>query len=364
VRKSKSLAAAEQMDGCFSPVSYNAIGDPYTGPVKEGRELAKGKKFVLGARAKRGQTGATFSRMGPDGPTSVRAFKRLSENDKYVKPGHQDAIVRLDGVSKFIKPSGFKYASPMKQSCSSGDYAGTFNLGAEGQLGAPHEHFADGTYPTRGVRSRIEELLEGKNVLTSPSKKGGYGVVGVLLGGLELEASSDDFDAGRKKAKAELAAHRAAVGDRKGFKGNAAPLDFFDTMEHVAASKVYSWDDQCKLRPPPPEDALPPKERVEAMADGVLKEDFKAFKPNGIMKTGQQACINKFPPYSSDPFDEHAAAALTETQRNLPVAKWDMDETLKERKAFKPNGKGKSKLTKGVVLNGINSQTVGSMVQQ
>ena len=108
---------------------------------------------------------------------------------------------------------------------------------------------------------------------------------------------------------------------------------------------------------------MTPKDRVEASADGVLKEDYKAFIPNGIMKSGEQASINTFAQmggYSSSPFDEHAAAALTETQRNLPVAKWDMDESLRERKAFKPNGKGKSKLTKGVVLNGINSQTVGN----
>ena len=69
--------------------------------------------------------------------------------------------------------------------------------------------------------------------------------------------------------------------------------------------QVYSWDDACKMRPPPPEEALTAKERVEAQADGVLKEGYKPFSPSCYTKWGAaDATFNKFPEYSSDPYSE------------------------------------------------------------
>ena len=85
-----------------------------------------------------------------------------------------------------------------------------------------------------------------------------------------------------------------------------------------------------------------------------MKEGFKAFVPNGKMKSGEDGCINKFPEYKGDVFDEHAATASTTPQRRLPVAKWDMPESLKERKAFYPNRGPRSKLTKGTYLLGVS----------
>ena len=339
------------MDGCFAPVSYTTVGDPYTGPPQNKVHESKGKRNFLCSKGKRGQTGATFVSKWDSGRDGSRSFQRLSEGDKYVKPGGNDAKERLKGVQKFLTPNGIRYCSPMKVSTSSGDYEGCF--------GDPHEHHSDGTYPKRGVRDRIEELLEKRNVMTSPSKRGGYGVVGTLLGGKEIEASSDEYDAARKAQKEEFLKHAAAVGDRKAFKGGAHSLDFFDTMDHVAASKVYSVDDKCQMAPPPAEDSLPPRQRVIAKADGVMKEGYKAFVPNGIMKSGEDGNINKFPEYASSPYDEHAATASTTPQRRLPVARWDMPESLKERKAFAPPRGPRSKLTKGTHLIGINSQTVG-----
>jgi len=72
------------------------------------------------------------------------------------------------------------------------------------------------------------------------------------------------------------------MGERKAFKPAARELDFFDTNDHVAASKVFEWDDDCKTRPPDKESTLNPKERAQARAPA-----YKGWKPNHAGKEGE-----------------------------------------------------------------------------
>ena len=83
--------------------------------------------------------------------------------------------------------------------------------------------------------------------------------------------------------------------------------------------QVYSRDDACKMRPPPPEEALTAKERVEAQADGVLKEGYKPFSPSSYTKWGAaDGTFNKFPEYSSDPYSEKLLRYVVPRMRSSP----------------------------------------------
>ena len=121
-----------------------------------------------------------------------------------------------------------------------GDYFGCFSDNIE--------HFSDGTHGVRGVKTKIEESLEKKNIMTSPMKIGSFGYVGTCIAsgaaalaaghGKEFNYSSDPYDATRDQKMKDLEAHHTAVGERKAFKPMCHPLDMFDAMEHTAASKV------------------------------------------------------------------------------------------------------------------------------
>jgi hypothetical protein len=150
--------------------------------------------------------------------------------------------------------------------------------------------------------------------MTSPMKIGSFGYVGTTLAdgaaakvagfGNEYEYKADPYDATRDARKKDLESHYAAIGEKKAFKSMCHNVDMFDAVEHTAASKVYSWDDACKMRPPPPEESMTPKERVEARADGVLKEGYKPFSPSSYTKSSHQATFSVFPEYSHDLYSE------------------------------------------------------------
>jgi hypothetical protein len=109
------------------------------------------------------------------------------------------------------------------------------------------------------------------------------------------------------------------------------------------------------------------KERVEALADGVLKEGFKAWVPNNFGNaSGPYHKVSNYfggvPTYSSEKFDEHAANNLTLPDRRIPVARsMDMhgvSDAIKERKPFKPNNFIRHGVTRGTVLLGCNQYTM------
>jgi len=134
--------------------------------------------------------------------------------------------------------------------------------------------------------------------------------------------------------------------------------DFFDAMEHTAASQVYSKDDKCRMRPPGPQESMTAKERVEANADGVMKEGYKPFVPSSFTKSSVDAStFETFPEYKPTEFSEKMLRKYMMPDRNGPVRemmlKHNLGEAILERKPFLPNSFSKSKMTRSVCLMNI-----------
>lgn len=125
-----------------------------------------------------------------------------------------------------------------------------------------------------------------KNILTQPGKRGTFGYASTMIGGQRVEAMSADFGLERREAQKDPAAHRAIIGEKKPFKSTTEGVDFFDSHERVAASRVLGWDDQCIARPPGALDLMNPKERAAARASA-----FKPWKPNHPVKEGEDGCV-------------------------------------------------------------------------
>lgn len=242
------------------------------------------------------------------------------------------------------------------------------------------EHSEKGTSIFQKTRTVKEEFVRKlpsqqrkKNILTTPAKRGGFGYVGTTLStglkareagfGNEYEYKGDLYNQGKINRKKELDAHREALGEKKAFKSMCHATSYFSSAgEHVAGSSILGWDDQCKMRPAPPEESMTPKERVETSADGVLKEGYKAFVPSSYTKSGENSTFEKFPEYKHNPYSEKILRRTMMPERHHPVketmAKHGLSEALLERKPFRPNSFQKSKLTRGTVLMGINKHNI------
>jgi len=351
---------ATNNDGSFAG-TFNAstnIGTAYADPPKGTLHLAPGKRQFQTCNPKVGQTADNWGE-------GKRTFLRLSDKEPYQDPHRRETSQRMQGRAKIRSEFGFKFSNPMKVSSTPGDYTGSFTKNIE--------HFSEDTYGKRGVRPKITELLEKKNILTTPMKKGGFGYVGTTLAqgakarengfGNEYEYAADPYDAAKANRVKELQAHHEAVGERKAFKNMSHAKDMFDAQEHTAASMVYTWDDSCKMRAPPPEDAMTPKERVEAKADGVLVEGYKAFVPSSFHKSHRNdATFDKHPAYANNPYSEKTLRRTLMPERHHPVketmANCGLSEAMQERKPFRPNSFSKSKMTRGTCLMGINKHNI------
>ncbi|RHY93692.1 hypothetical protein DYB37_006174 [Aphanomyces astaci] len=197
--------------------------------------------------------------------------------------------------------------------------------------------------------------LSKRNVLTSPSKKGTLGYTGTLIGGKPIPAMPAEYDSIHNAAKNDMQYHKAKLGDRKAFKSISHALDYFDTNDHVAASRVFEWDEGCKKKPPEREETMNPKERAVAHA-----ATYKSWKPTHAGKEGEPGyavvTFVKFPERVPDPYDERMVTRAMLPNRRNPVelATQGLSESIRERKAFKPSSFPKQKFTKGTCLLGIN----------
>ena len=102
--------------GMFGNPSYISIGDEYDKKMVT-NDRYKGKGFTT-TPGRKGQ--------GPE-VTFDRRFKSIHEGDKYVDPGTHEKKYRLAQEKRKITTDGFKYTSPGKRSCGSGNYFGCFN---------------------------------------------------------------------------------------------------------------------------------------------------------------------------------------------------------------------------------------------
>ncbi|CAK4082855.1 unnamed protein product [Aphanomyces euteiches] len=268
-----------------------------------GRKLRRAVQFLT-TGPKEGQTGSNW---GP-GP---RKFVGLSGS--YQEAYKLESQYRLENTKKNVKPNGFVFSSHTKKK----------------QVG-------DGNR---------------RNVLTSPVKKGTLGYTGTLIGGKSIPAMAAEFDSVRNAARKDMQYHKEKLGERKAFKSMSHELDYFDTNDHVAASRVYEWDDDCVKKPPEREELMNPKERAMAHA-----ATYKSWKPTHAGKDGEPGTFEKFPERMPDPYDERVVTrAMLPNRRNpVEVATADLPESIRERKAFKPSSFPKKKFTKSTCLLGIN----------
>ncbi|CAK4130750.1 unnamed protein product [Aphanomyces euteiches] len=296
--------AAMRLDGSFGEPSYISIGDPYKNPTEDKVHHIPGSKQFLTTGPKEGQTGSNW---GP-GP---RKFVGLSGS--YQEAYKLESQYRLENTKKNVKPNGFVFSSHTKKK----------------QVG-------DGNR---------------RNVLTSPVKKGTLGYTGTLIGGKSIPAMAAEFDSVRNAARKDMQYHKEKLGERKAFKSMSHELDYFDTNDHVAASRVYEWDDDCVKKPPEREELMNPKERAMAHA-----ATYKSWKPTHAGKDGEPGTFEKFPERMPDPYDERVVTrAMLPNRRNpVEVATADLPESIRERKAFKPSSFPKKKFTKSTCLLGIN----------
>ncbi|DAZ96263.1 TPA: hypothetical protein N0F65_012566 [Lagenidium giganteum] len=339
----------QSRDGGFSDPSFVTVGDPYVQVRDKGRGIGGDLKPFLTCPPKKGQIAATFG-------AGYRKFEGLTGN--YMEQYKLEAKRRLENTKKFVKPNGFVYSSPAKeQDCSftwecshstgAGDYFGAFDKYERDEEDIKKAKEENELKKPSNVKGKE---FEKKNILTNPGKRGTFGYAGTLIGG-NMEALAAEFDSQRLQARKDEQKHKELMGDRKPFKSTTAGVDYFDSHEHVAASKGLGWDENCVVKPVDETEMMVPRVRVAAKAS-----TFKPWKPNNPPKGGEEGTFEKFPERLPEPYDEAIVnRAMLPNRRNpVKIAMKDLPESMKERKAFKPGNFPKTKLTKGTCLLGIS----------
>jgi hypothetical protein len=298
--------------GIFSQPSYISIGDSYAKEAhatskddKEKKDYARhqGKQFTT-SPSKRGKVG---DKVFFDG------FKPLYEKEKFEDPGTQEKVYAKEQKKKNIVPKPFAPSSPSKRNTGLGGYYGT--------IGGTYEHQVEYEAQKKGDKPKPVEH-EKRNFVTSPSKKGTYGVPHSTIGPA-FEYKNDPYDLEREN---QLKDNAEKIKKRIGqpFKSTAHPLDFFDTHKNVAASTVYGTDDKV---------LSPKKEKTT-----TEKKVEKPFKPSSPPKRGLNSTFAPFPEYQTDPYE-------------VKHEKDDKDDKDKARPVFKPVSNAKSTPTRSIIFN-------------
>ncbi|KAM4621372.1 cilia-and flagella-associated protein 96 [Polymixia lowei] len=164
----------------------------------------------------------------------------------------------------------------------------------------------------------------GRNILTSPPKKGsGYSYPNVMLSKMEPYAS-DPYDRAKEQLKKESVTHRSKL---KGgpFKLHLYPRDYFNV------NPSYS----TKPLPPAPK-LLPPPQKP-------LQVPFKPPSPNKRMGGMKAGTFDVYPTHSADPYG---------TRRPKP--------TNQEARVFQPAPGPKSTPVKSVIALNVNRVVHGA----
>jgi hypothetical protein len=294
--------------GLFSQPSYISIGDTFekraaTVGKEEKKDYARhqGKQFTT-SPPKRGKVGTKVF---------FDEFKPLYQTEKFEDPGTSQKEYGKEQKKKNIVPRPFAPSSPSKKNSGLGAYYGT--------IGTKFEHQVEYEVQKKEDKPKPVEH-EKRNFVTSPSKRGTYGVPHSTIGP-SFEYKSDPYDFQRET---DLKENADKLKKRIGapFKGTSHPLDFFDTHKNVAASTIYATDEK----------ALSPKKEKPSED----KKVEKPFKPSSPPKRGFNSTFTPFPEYKTDPFEQK------------PETK-DKDE--KSRPVFKPVSNAKSTPTRSIVFN-------------
>ncbi|KAG9272600.1 hypothetical protein AMEX_G13614 [Astyanax mexicanus] len=283
--------------GLFKEMGYISIGDKYTPFLYRAfnESAHKNKQMLVGGSKKKSglQTGYFDAQ-----------FKRIFEKEALTDLIKIQRQYKLEQTKRNLGKA-FLPSSGEKKRSGIGSYYGT--LGGSIQAMSPLK------IPKQPYKS------PGKNMYTSPPKKGsGYGYPGVTLGKLDLY-SSDPYDRAKDIVKRELIAHKSML---KGgpFRLNLHPKECFDA------------------NPYKPDKPLPPSKKTEDKKThfGVPFKPSSPSKKIGGMKAGT---FDLYPTHSVDPYipRKPKTAALN-----------------KELKIFHPSPGPKSTPVKSIISLNVN----------
>ncbi|KAK3564552.1 hypothetical protein QTP86_022794 [Hemibagrus guttatus] len=298
--------------GLFKEMGYMSIGDKYRPSISGRSKYYYTKSYCPFNEAAYKNKQMLVS--GPKKKSALQAgyfdtqFKRIFENEAltdFIKIQRQYQIqqAKKNLTKAFLSSIGEKKSSGV------GSYYGT--------LGGPVKAMSSLEIPKKAYKS------PGKNMYTSPAKKGsGYGFPDVTLSKLELY-SSDPYDRVRELLKREMAAHRSKM---KGgpFRLNLHPQECFDSNPY-------------KLNKPQPLSNMP----------GGKKTHFAVpFKPSSPSKRTGGMKAGTFGPYPSHSTDPYIIKKL----------KSDSVSANKGLKIFHPSPGPKSTPVKSLISLNVNSQ--------
>ncbi|XP_028272681.1 cilia-and flagella-associated protein 96 [Parambassis ranga] len=247
--------------GVFKEMSYISVGEKYTPHLS--------RPFNEAAyRSRQMQAGVAKQRCALQSGFFDKSFKRIFEREALNDPIR---LARQNRVQQAKKNLGkaFMPCNGIKMLSGAGSCYGTFS--------GPVEAMSPLSVVQKAHRS------PGRNIVTSPSKKGsGYSYPNLTLSTVELYAS-DPYDRPKEILKKEAAVHHSKLRDGP-FKLSSHPKDYFQ-------SNPYHSD-----KP------LPPANKPLPLAKKVSLLPFKPPSPSKRMGGNKAGAFGTYPSHSADPF--------------------------------------------------------------
>jgi hypothetical protein len=157
--------------GLFSLMPSVNIGDPYVVDKPKRDPRAQGRQMTVN-RPKKGKT--------PD--VTFTPFVTLAVGDPYVEMELKQRRARNENLKKQIVAKPFSPANPSKKPVGHGSYYGSFGI---------HPNMKTTDEYDKKPKSAIE-INTLKNIVTSPPKKGTYGMIGTNIGG-KAEGTNGEY---------------------------------------------------------------------------------------------------------------------------------------------------------------------------
>eukprot|EP00656_Telonema_subtile_P047707 TRINITY_DN5507_c0_g1_i2.p1 TRINITY_DN5507_c0_g1~~TRINITY_DN5507_c0_g1_i2.p1 ORF type:complete len:259 (-),score=67.37 TRINITY_DN5507_c0_g1_i2:79-855(-) len=252
-------ANAQKELGIFSEPSYLSLGDPYD-PPKESHGRHRGLNMMTSS-VKRGNV--------PKYVLFDKAYKRVSEGDPYQPPGGGERRARKDGWNRCLTSNGFTFSSPTKRRTGLGDITGNFSK-------FPSWEARDGA--SKKTKDDIPAMPR-SNIMSSPTKKGGYGIPGTTLSkGSEYRYMADPYGRAREMEQAEkkmIADKTAAMTGGKPFQTMSHARDCFDKTVFTDPENLRGGYKGCLLYT---SDAADEEDSVDLGGRRIIKKKKKKKK--------------------------------------------------------------------------------------
>ncbi|XP_035017576.2 UPF0602 protein C4orf47 homolog [Hippoglossus stenolepis] len=247
--------------GVFKEMSYISVGDKYTSPTN--------RPFNESVyRSRQIQAGIAIQHCALQSGFFEKSYKRIFEREALSDPLRLARQNRIQQAKKNLGKAFVPY-NGVKKLCGSGSYYGT--------LSGPVEAMSPFTVVQKA------NLSPGRNIITSPPKKGsGYSYPNVTLSRFELYAS-DPYDRAKEVLKREAAIHRSKLRDGP-FKLNLHPRDYFQGNPYHSNKPLM-----------PAQKPLPPAQNMSPVP-------FKPPSPGKRIGGTKAGTFDPYPSHSADPF--------------------------------------------------------------